>query len=44
MSKRRAQESLSREGQRKWEDDIENERDKIDPVQIASEEVMATRK
>jgi len=44
MSKRQAQESLTREGQRKWVDEIEDERDKIDPVQIASEEVMATRK
>jgi len=46
MSKRQADTYLTKEPRRNRPDgsDIENERDKIDPVQIASEEVMATRK
>lgn len=46
MSKRQADTYLTKEPQRNrpGEDDFERERDKIDPVQLASEEVMATRK
>lgn len=47
MSKRQADTYLTKEPRRNRpdeDDDFESERDKIDPVQIASEEVMATRK
>jgi hypothetical protein len=45
MSKRHADTYLTKEPSRnRPDDDFENERDKVDPVQIASEEVMATRK
>jgi hypothetical protein len=46
MSKRQADTYLTKEPPRNRPagDDFENERDKIDPVQLASEEVMATRK
>ena len=45
MSKRRADSYLTKEPSRNRPDeDYENERDKIDPVQVASAEVMATRK
>jgi hypothetical protein len=45
MSKRQADTYLTKEPSRNRPDeDYENERDKIDPVQRASEEVMATRK
>ena len=47
MSKRRADFYLTKEpprNPRPEEEDAENERDKIDPVQRASQEVMATRK
>jgi hypothetical protein len=45
MSKRQAGTYLTKEPSRnQHDDDFENERDKVDPVQVASEEVMATRK
>lgn len=45
MSKRQADTYLTKEPSRNRPDeDYENERDKIDPVQRASDEVMATRK
>jgi hypothetical protein len=44
MSKRQAGTYLTKEPLRNHDDDYENERDKVDPVQVASEEVMATRK
>jgi len=44
MSKRQAATYLTKEPSRRPNEDEENERDKVDPVQIASAEVMATRK
>lgn len=47
MPKRQADTYLTNEPRRNRpdeHDDFERERDKIDPVQIASAEVMATRK
>ena len=46
MSKRRADTYLTKEPPRNQpkQDDSQDERDKIDPAQLASEQVMATRK
>ena len=45
MSKRQAANYLTKEPSRnRPEEDEESERDKVDPVQIASAEIMATRK
>ena len=46
MPKRQAETYLTKDPPRNRpaQDDFESERDKIDPVQLASEEVMATRK
>jgi len=45
MSKRQASNYLTKEPYRNRPDELEeNDRDKVDPVQIASADVMATRK
>src|SRR5271169_2892822 len=44
MSKRQADTYLTKEPSRnRPDDDSENERDRVDPVQLASKDVMATR-
>ena len=43
MSKRQATDYLTKEPSKNWGDD-EDDRDKIDPVEFASDQVMATRK